>query len=108
MHSIGIQETHVSITPGSFDRGVDESRSVSDQSLCGGFQVRHLKRKADRSADAPAYFELVDGIRLLFVEDLQGRPAQVEHQSPSLILGPDLRWLEAEPFSVESGQALKS
>lgn len=101
LHAVGVLEPHVMIAPGSNDWRMDQSRPMGEQALHGRLQVRNLKCKPDLPADASARFDLVDGLCLCFVENLQGGLAHIEDQRPALAVVPKLRRLDPESLTVE-------
>ncbi len=68
-------------------------------------QVWHLQRKADLPADAFFRFDLVDDLRLGFVEDLQRGMAHVQDERLTTIVVPDGGRLDPEPITIELYQA---
>ena len=71
MHPIGVLEAHILISPRGDHRRVNERSSMREQSLCGGLQVGDLQRKADLAANSVANFDLIHGLGLPFVKNLE-------------------------------------
>src|SRR5687767_12599720 len=72
-----------------------------EQPFHRGFQVQHFKCKAYLPADALFRFDLVNGLCLYFIEDLQGGIAHIEDQRPASTVIPDCSGFNSESITIE-------
>src|SRR5688572_12282629 len=72
-----------------------------EQPFHRGFQVRHFKCKADLPADSLFCFDLVNGLGLCFIEDLQHGIAHIEDQCPTSTVIPDCGGFNSESITIE-------
>ena len=93
------------ISPGCNDGWVDHDGPFREQTIHGYFQVRHPEREPNVPADPSASLDLINGIGVHFIKDLQGSPTHIENYCSTMTICPELCRFKSKTIAIKSHQA---